>query len=138
VRLETAPGCPCFIRVSWRCNFTGLARSGGVVLGIVLDVDTYLRDTPREALPRARIFERYMSTLRYIDTFVDPAHDRGYDEIVIIAHSLISCDLLHFLQSRYSLEEKICTPIKLLTMGNPARQLLNRFFPYLYDWVRVG
>jgi hypothetical protein len=21
-------------------------------------------------------------------------------------------------------------------MGNPARQLLNRFFPYLYDWVR--
>ena len=21
-------------------------------------------------------------------------------------------------------------------MGNPLRQLLNRFFPYLYDWVR--
>jgi hypothetical protein len=21
-------------------------------------------------------------------------------------------------------------------MGNPTRQLLNRFFPYLYDWVR--
>jgi hypothetical protein len=117
----------------------GLARSGGVVLGIVLDVDTYLRDTPREAPPRARIFERYMSTLRYIDTFVDPADGRGYDEIVIVAHSLgplISGDLLHFLQSRYSLEEKISTPIKLLTMGNPARQLLNRFFPYLYDWVR--
>src|ERR1017187_5474673 len=35
----------------------GLARSGGVVLGIVLDVDTYLRDTPREDSPCARIFE---------------------------------------------------------------------------------
>jgi hypothetical protein len=118
----------------------GLARSGGVVLGIVLDVDTYLRDTPHEAPPRARIFERYMASLRYIDTFVDSADGRGYDEIVIVAHSLgalISGDLLHFLQSRYSLEEKISTPIKLLTMGNPARQLLNRFFPYLYDWVRA-
>jgi hypothetical protein len=27
-------------------------------------------------------------------------------------------------------------PISLMTVGNPARQLLNRFFPYLYDWVR--
>ena len=119
---------------------TGLARSGGVVLGVVLDVDTYLRDTPREAPPRARIFERYMSTLRYIDTFVDPADNRPYDEIVIVAHSLgalISGDLLHFLQSRYSLERRMSIPIKLLTMGNPTRQLLNRFFPYLYDWVRA-
>jgi hypothetical protein len=114
------------------------ARSGGVVLGIVLDVDTYLRDTPRDAPPRARIFERYMSTLRYIARFRD-ADGHGYDEIVIVAHSLgalISGDILHFLQSRYSLEENILIPIKLLTMGNPARQLLNRFFPYLYDWIK--
>jgi hypothetical protein len=114
------------------------ARSGGVVLGIVLDVDTYLRDTPREAPPRARIFERYMSTLRYVATLRD-ADGYGYDEIVIVAHSLgalISGDILHFLQSRYSLEEKIPIPIKLLTMGNPSRQLLNRFFPYLYDWIK--
>lgn len=27
-------------------------------------------------------------------------------------------------------------PVTLFTMGNPLRQLLNRFFPYLYDWVR--
>jgi hypothetical protein len=27
-------------------------------------------------------------------------------------------------------------PIRLFTMGNPLRQLLNRFFPYLYDWIR--
>ncbi len=50
----------------------GLSRSGTVVLGIVLDVDTYLRDTPHEAPPRARIFERYMSTLRYIDKLQGP------------------------------------------------------------------
>jgi hypothetical protein len=115
------------------------ARSGGVVLGIVLDVDTYLRDTPREAPPRARIFERYMSTLRYVGEFRD-TDGHGYDEIVIVAHSLgalISGDILHFLQSPYSLEEKIPVPIKLLTMGNPARQLLNRFFPYLYDWIKT-
>lgn len=114
------------------------ARSGSIILGIVLDVDTYLRDTPVEAPPRARIFERYMSTLRYIAQFRD-ADGHGYDQIVIVAHSLgalISGDILHFLQSRYSLEEKIPIPIKLLTMGNPARQLLNRFFPYLYDWIR--
>ncbi|MGF7179073.1 hypothetical protein [Tunturiibacter psychrotolerans] len=55
--------------------------------GIVLDVDTYLRDTPREAPPRARIFERYMSTIRYIARFRD-AEGQGYDEIVIVAHSL--------------------------------------------------
>ena len=24
----------------------------------------------------------------------------------------------------------------MLTMGNPSRQLLNRFFPYLYDWIK--
>ncbi len=117
----------------------GAARSGGPVLGIVLDVDTYLRETPREAPPRARIFERYISTLRYLEEFRD-ADGRGYDEIVIVAHSLgalISGDLLHFLQSDYSLERPITLPIKLLTMGNPARQLLNRFFPYLYDWVKA-
>jgi len=92
-----------------------LARSGGLALGIVLDVDTYLRDTPRAAPPRGRIFERYMSTLRYIDTFVDPADGRRYDEIVVVAHSLgalITGDLLHFLESPYSLEADISTPIK--------------------------
>jgi hypothetical protein len=117
----------------------GIARSGGVVLGIVLDVDTYLRETPREAPPRARIFERYISTLRYLNAYRD-ADGQPYDEIVIVAHSLgalISGDILHFLQSDYSLEPPINVPIKLLTLGNPTRQLLNRFFPYLYDWIKA-
>jgi hypothetical protein len=67
-----------------------------------------------------------------------------------VAHSLgalISGDLLNLLQHqkndpalqrlgywRDQNETKI--PIRLFTMGNPVRQLLNRFFPYLYDWVR--
>ncbi len=120
----------------------GLARSGSVVLGIVLDVDTYLRDTPRKAPPRARIFERYMSTLRYIDTFEDPADGLGYDEIVIVAHSqgaVISGDLLHFLQSRYSLEEKISIPIKLLSCRYPSvsgrcsRESMNSTYAFPND-----
>jgi pimeloyl-ACP methyl ester carboxylesterase len=72
----------------------------------LLNVDTYLRDTPVEAPPRARIFERYMSTLRYIARLRD-ADGHGYDEIVIVAHSLGALVSGDILQSRCSLEEKI-------------------------------
>ncbi len=76
---------------------------------------------------------------------------RGYDSIVIVAHSLgslISADLLRFLHAEgYDAlaplglagefeQHQGSISLKLLTMGNPTRQLLNRFFPYLYDWVR--
>jgi hypothetical protein len=110
----------------------GLAKGGQTILGIVLDVDTYLRTTPIEATPRAKIFERYISTLRYLN---DPT--QGYDSIVIVAHSLgalISGDLLHYVHAKNL--ERLEVPTRLLTVGNPSRQLLNRFFPYLYDWVR--
>ncbi len=129
-----------------------LAKGGQTVLATLLDVDTYLRSTPVYATPRATIFERYISTLRYLRSYREDGH--GYDSIVIVAHSLgalISGDLLHYLQSERGKEEwrqpgaaepsisKFTSiPITLLTMGNPARQLLNRFFPYLYDWVRPG
>jgi hypothetical protein len=128
-----------------------LAKGGQTVLATVLDVDTYLRSTPVYATPRATIFERYISTLRYLRSYRDEKH-HGYDSIVIVAHSLgalISGDLLYYLQSERGKEEWqkpapaepsasrfTSIPITLLTMGNPARQLLNRFFPYLYDWVR--
>ena len=128
-----------------------LAKGGQTVLATLLDVDTYLRSTPVYATPRATIFERYISTLRYLRSYRD-AHGHGYDSIVIVAHSLgalISGDLLYYLQSDRGKEEwhKVdpgkpsasnftSIPITLLTMGNPTRQLLNRFFPYLYDWVR--
>lgn len=128
-----------------------IAKGGQTVLATLLDVDTYLRSTPVYATPRATIFERYISTLRYLRSYRDE-NGHGYDSIVIVAHSLgalISGDLLYYLQSERGKEERqkpdpakpssskfTSIPITLLTMGNPARQLLNRFFPYLYDWVR--
>jgi hypothetical protein len=127
-----------------------LAKSGSSVLGIILDVDNYLRTSPKEKTPRARIMERYVSLLRYLADAKDEA--RKYDRIVILAHSLgalISGDLLLYLKSQgdrdlarlglgipgVSAETKI--PIRLFTMGDPVRQFLNRMFPYLYEWVRT-
>ena len=126
-----------------------VAQSGSSVLGIILDVDNYLRTSPKEKTPRARIMERYVSLLRYLADDKDEA--RKYDRIVILAHSLgalISGDLLLYLKSQgdpglarlglgtpgVSAETKI--PIRLFTMGDPVRQFLNRMFPYLYEWVR--
>jgi hypothetical protein len=116
---------------------TGLAGSGSSVLGIILDVDNYLRTSPKDETPRARIMERYVSLLQYLSDYKQPDGE-GYDRVVIIAHSLgalISVDLLRFLKVQ-SDSQKIPIKIRLLTMGNPLRQLLNRFFPYLYEWVR--
>jgi hypothetical protein len=80
-----------------------IAKGAQTVLATVLDVDTYLRTSPIYATPRATIFERYVSTLRYLRTYRgDDAENKGYDSIVIVAHSLgalISADLLYYLQS---------------------------------------
>jgi MFS family permease len=123
-----------------------LAKSGSSVLGIILDVDNYLRTSPKEKTPRARIVERYVSLLQYLAD-----EERKYDRIVILAHSLgalISGDLLLYLKSqgdsdlkRLGLGEPGTTakseiPLRLFTMGDPARQFMNRFFPYLYEWIR--
>ena len=128
-----------------------LVKYSSPVLRAVLDVDTYLRTSPIDATPRAKIVERYVSLLRYLVRYRDPVDGRGYDSVVIVAHSLgslISADLLRFLHAE---GDDALAPLglagefeqrqggislKLLTMGNPTRQLLNRFFPYLYDWVR--
>ena len=125
-----------------------LVKYGSPVLAAVLDVDTYLRTSPIEATPRAKIFERYVSTLRYLARYRGP-DGRGYDSVVIVAHSLgtlITADLLRFLRAKGDPDlvamglggDQKAGPLtlKLLTMGSPIRQLLNRFFPYLYDWVR--
>jgi hypothetical protein len=130
-----------------------LFKYGSSILETILDVDTYLRDAPEDATPRAKIFERFVSTLRYVASYRDEK-GRGYDKVVIVAHSLgslISADLLRFLkrqQSSNAYDPQLapynfagdCSgkPIemRLLTMGAPKRQLLNRFFPYLYEWVR--
>ena len=116
-----------------------LAKGGQTALSIVLDVDTYLRASPEDATPRAKIFERYISTLRYVDA-------QKYDGVVIAAHSLgalISGDLLHFVHAKNKGNalshdlDRVPPNTSLFTFGNPTRQLLNRFFPYLYDWVRA-
>ena len=128
-----------------------LAKSGSALLDIARDVDNYLRASPKEATPRAQILERYVSLLRYLAAYKDE-NGNPYSRIVIVAHSLgalISGDLLLYLSRTGELDRiplgtgappapvpPRTPPIHLFTMGNPARQLLNRFFPYLYEWVR--
>jgi hypothetical protein len=134
----------------------GLAGSGSPILGIILDVDNYLRTSPKDFTPRARIAERYVSLLRYVSEYKDPcvSSDTGYDRVVIVGHSLgalISADLLRFLKSQRDSQtgrfyfsgaqpdlNRPKIQLRLFTMGNPLRQLLNRFFPYLYEWVRLA
>jgi hypothetical protein len=142
------------IAASAAALFFGLAKFGGSGLDVMLDVDNYLRELPRDGTPRARIAERYVSLLRAIAS--DRSTDgRPYDSVIIVAHSLgalISADLLRYLNSEseagrgdpalaaFGFGERKATatiPIRLFTMGNPIRQLLNRFFPHQYVWVRA-
>lgn len=126
-----------------------LAKFGGSALDVILDVDNYLRTTPADSTPRARICQRYVSVLRHI-----ARPEQKYDGVVIVAHSLgalISGDLLRFLQrERVHGGDRALErlgfgpadrpgeiPITLFTMGNPVRQLLCRFFPHRYQWVRA-
>lgn len=125
------------------------------VLDVMLDVDTWLREFPREASPKARICGRYVSLLRYICNWREPESGARYDAIVIIAHSqgtVISSELLRFLQREsrgdmhgYDPELARLTPpevsnpdripVLLFTLGCPLRQLYSLRFPYLYGWV---
>jgi hypothetical protein len=127
-------------------------RYGRAPLDILLDVDNYLRTSPLENAPRARIAERYVSLLRYIAARKDARDPTKpyYGSVVIVAHSLgalISADLLHFLKEEpdpalrplgygEKNQKDAAIEIRLLTFGNPLRQLLNRFFPHIYWWVR--
>jgi hypothetical protein len=123
-----------------------LLKYGSVVLDTILDVDNYLRTSPATSTPRARIAERYLALLNYLHQYRTPADGLGYDRIVIVAHSLgslITADLLRFLQqdeipklTKYAFPDRKGLPLYFFSMGNPLRQLLNRFFPTLYGWVR--
>jgi hypothetical protein len=132
-----------------------VVKLGGSALDVAIDVDNYLREEPRKSPPRARIAERYVSLLRYIGNRRNAETGRrAYDSVIIVAHSLgalISCDLLRYLESESSAgrgdpalaplgfhraDQKGTIPVHLFTMGNPLRQLLNRFFPHHYVWVR--
>ena len=121
-------------------------------LDVILDVDNYMREHPRESAPRARIAERYVSLLRYLCRWKD-RNGRGYDAIIVVAHSqgsVITADLLRFLQIERSqgvatweqplapiLDDQAETriPIDFFTMGSPLRQLYGRAFPHHYAWL---
>ena len=68
-------------------------------LDAALDVDIHFREFPRKAIPRVRIAERYVALLEFVV-------DRGYERIVIVAHSqgsVITAELLRYLQQRAKL-----------------------------------
>jgi len=124
------------------------------VLDTLLDIDNYLRTSPLDQTPRARIAERCVSLLRYIAAYQDE-QGRPYSKVIIVAHSLgsmVTTDLLRYLErsavdspdpglARYGFRRKPTAlgqpklPICVFSMGSPLRQLLNRFFPHLYWWV---
>jgi hypothetical protein len=124
-----------------------LVKNLSAVLDTILDVDTYLRTLPIDATPRAKIAERYVSLLRHLHTCQEADGSRSYDHIVIVAHSLgslITADLLRYLHSgcmpgaakfAFAGPETEALPIYFFSMGCPLRQLLNRFFPHLYQWI---
>jgi hypothetical protein len=109
-------------------------------VGIMLDVDHYLRESPEHGTPRARMAERFTSVLRHIAEAKDSAGGHRFDRIVIAAHSqgtVLSVDLLRFLQ-RGGVDAPWRRPglrWHLLTFGSPLRQLYARHFPDLYDFV---
>jgi hypothetical protein len=125
-------------------------------LDVLLDVDNYLRDHPRERTPRARIAERYTTLLRYLcrwENRLAGSSPSRYDAIVIIAHSqgtAITSDLLRFLRRERrenpafepDLDRLLSEapadgrlPVYFFTMGCPLRQLYRLRFPDLYRWV---
>lgn len=113
-------------------------------LDVALDVDNHFREFPRQAIPRARIFSRYVALLEHLAA-------QGYDRIVIVAHSqgtVISAELLRYLQHRAQrqadagIDDRVTRlwpllqgKVELLTAGCPLRQLYAARFPVLYAWV---
>jgi hypothetical protein len=120
-----------------------LLAGARTVLGILLEVDHYLAEYPRDRTSRARIAERYVSLLRHLCK--DKAQGGvGYTGVVIIAHSqgaVITTDLLRFLKREPDHDLRRLggeLPLYFFTMGAPYRQLYERCFPTLYDWVAQG
>ena len=120
-------------------------------LDAALDVDNHFREFPRNAIPRARIFARYVALL-------DHLREQGYTRIVIAAHSqgtVISADLLRYLLSRQTpgggttatdapITQRVgdylrdIKDARLLTYGCPLRQLYAERFPTRYEIGRAS
>ena len=103
-----------------------------VALDAALDVDNYFQDPADNLPPRARIFSRYASLLADVCK-------RGYSRVVIVSHSqgtVISADLLHYLAVTRRLRDYVgTTPLSLVTVGSPLRDLYAALFPFLYRWM---
>jgi hypothetical protein len=113
-------------------------------LDAALDVDNHFREFPRRAIPRARIFSRYVALLQHVAA-------QNYDRIVIVSHSqgtVISADLFRYMMERAANAEAsggndevarlwrhVGGKIMLVTAGCPLRQLYAARFPEMYDWV---
>ncbi|HXF16154.1 MAG TPA: hypothetical protein VN496_04070 [Burkholderiales bacterium] len=106
-----------------------------VVIDAVLDIDNYFGDPPNRQPPRARIYSRYASLLAYL-------RECGYARFVIVSHSqgtVISADLLRYLHVQGRLPEIVgATPISLVTVGSPLRDLYAERFPLLYGWMGLN
>jgi hypothetical protein len=112
-------------------GWLGSARS---LLDVLLDVDNYMREHPRGAGPRVRMFERTHAVLQHLSA---AAGGSTYDAVVFVAHSqgtVIVADYLRLARRRGWLA-RAAPPVHLMTMGSPLRQLYERCFPALYDWV---
>ena len=123
-----------------RARIELLASRARPAVGIVLDVDNYLRESPKTATPKAMIAERYASLLRHV---VEKKASDGttpyFDRVVIVSHSqgtVISADFLRYLTiARVASPDLSGVDLRLLTMGCPLRQLYAVHFPHLYGWV---
>ncbi|MGI8605373.1 MAG: hypothetical protein ACR2OZ_20560 [Verrucomicrobiales bacterium] len=124
-------------------------------LDVGLDALNWLRPSPRQATPRARIVTRLSAMLHHLQRWKNPVTGRGYDAVVILAHSqgsMIAIETLRFWKrraasrqpggaersqplSRYFSHGDDSLPISLFTMGNPLRQLYLQRFPHLYYWA---
>jgi hypothetical protein len=112
-------------------GWLGSARS---LLDVLLDIDNYMREHPRGAGPRVRMFERTHAVLQHLGA---GAGGPAYDAVVFVAHSqgtVIVADYLRLARHRGWLANA-AMPVHLMTMGSPLRQLYERCFPALYDWV---
>jgi hypothetical protein len=135
--------------------FRGLALGLRSALDVGLDVVNWLRASPRDATPRARIVTRLTAMLQHVQRWKDPMTGCGYDALVILAHSQGSMIVIETLRywkrraaldqpggaersqplSRYFRDGAGSLPISLFTMGNPLRQLYCQRFAHLYGWA---
>lgn len=121
-----------------RLRLTIIAARARPALGIMHDVDNYLRESPDERTPRAQIAERFVSLLRYVNGMTRSDGTQLYDRVIIVSHSqgtVISADLLRFLKAEGDDVQMTPQRHRLVTMGSPLRQLYASNFPHLYRWV---